>query len=147
MKHAAVDNEKSVKVLTFYQQLFEEGLSDLNDNTPWDSFYNGQAGLWFGGVWEAGHHLGNEDTEIGIMPLPPIFGSAAHWGSSHTLVIPAYVSLEEQEGAMDFMKYFSEVGGHIWGRRVMSRPILISQRAGLTGSCLTASCLSSRGIR
>ncbi|KAI7252174.1 hypothetical protein KC345_g11508 [Hortaea werneckii] len=115
MKQAAINNEKSVKVLTFYQQLFEEGLSDLNDNTPWDSFYNGQAGLWFGGVWEAGHHLGNPALDIGIMPLPPIFGSSSHWGSSHTLVIPAYVSEEEQKGAMDFMKYFSEVGGNIWG--------------------------------
>lgn len=115
MKHAAVDNVKSVKVLSFYQQLFEEGLSDLNDNTPWDSFYNGKAGLWFGGVWEAGHHLGNDNLNIGIVSLPPIFGSAAHWGSSHTLVVPAYVSEEEQAGAMDFMKYFSEVGGYIWG--------------------------------
>lgn len=115
MKRAAVNNEKAVKVLSFYQQLFEEGLSDLNDNTPWDSFYNGKAGLWFGGVWEAGHHLGNSALDIGIMPLPPIFGSSAHWGSSHTLVIPAYVSEEEQEGAMDFMKYFSETGGNIWG--------------------------------
>ncbi|WP_375103600.1 ABC transporter substrate-binding protein [Paenibacillus sp. RS8] len=115
MKKASIYNEKSVRVLTFYQQLFEEGLSDLNDNTPWDSFYNGQAGLWFGGVWEAGHHLSNNALDIGIIPLPPIFGSSAHWGSSHTLVIPAYVSEEEQEGAMNFMKYFSEVGGEIWG--------------------------------
>ncbi|MEK3984235.1 extracellular solute-binding protein [Paenibacillus sp. FSL K6-3166] len=115
MKQAVIYNEKSVRVLTFYQQLFEEGLSDLNDNTPWDSFYNGQAGLWFGGVWEAGHHLSNNALDIGIIPIPPIFGSSAHWGSSHTLVIPAYVSEEEQEGAMDFVKYFSEVGGKIWG--------------------------------
>ncbi|WNS44659.1 extracellular solute-binding protein [Paenibacillus sp. MMS20-IR301] len=115
MNQAAIYNEKSVQVLSFYQQLFEEGLSTLEDNTPWDSFYNGQAGLWFGGVWEAGHHLDNEALDIGIVPLPPIFGSAAHWGSSHTLVIPAYVSGEEQEAAMDFMSYFLETGGSIWG--------------------------------
>ncbi|MEK3836660.1 MULTISPECIES: extracellular solute-binding protein [unclassified Paenibacillus] len=114
-KRAAIYNEKSVEVLSFYQRLFDEGLSDLSDNTPWDSFDKGQAGLWFGGVWEAGHHLDNKALDIGIMPLPPIFGSADHWGSSHTLVIPAYTTVERQAGAMDFMKYFSEVGGMIWG--------------------------------
>lgn len=102
-------------MLSFYQRLFDEGLSDLSDNTPWDSFDKGQAGLWFGGVWEAGHHLDNKALDIGIMPLPPIFGSADHWGSSHTLVIPAYTTVEKQAGALDFMKYFSEVGGMIWG--------------------------------
>ncbi|ETT57722.1 extracellular solute-binding protein [Paenibacillus sp. FSL R7-277] len=114
-KRAAIYNEKSVEVLSFYQRLFDEGLSDLSDNTPWDSFDKGQAGLWFGGVWEAGHHLDNKALDIGIIPLPPIFGSADHWGSSHTLVIPAYTTVERQAGAMDFMKYFSEVGGMIWG--------------------------------
>ncbi|MFD2413795.1 ABC transporter substrate-binding protein [Paenibacillus rhizoplanae] len=115
MKRTAINNEQSLEVLTFYQRLFDEGLSDLSDNTPWDSFDNGQAGLWFGGVWEAGHHLDNKALDIGIIPLPPIFGSSAHWGSSHTLVIPAYTTEEKQAGAMDFMKYFSEVGGMIWG--------------------------------
>ncbi|MBP2110683.1 extracellular solute-binding protein [Paenibacillus silagei] len=114
-KRAAIYNEKSVEVLSFYQRLFDEGLSDLSDNTPWDSFDKGQAGLWFGGVWEAGHHLDNKALDIGIIPLPPIFGSADHWGSSHTLVIPAYTTVERQAGALDFMKYFSEVGGMIWG--------------------------------
>ncbi len=116
LKKAAVYNDKAVQVITFYQQLFAEGLSDLKDKTPWDSFYNGQAGMWFGGVWEAGHHLANKSLNIGIMPIPPIFGSPVHWGSSHTLIIPAYVSEQKQESAMDFMKYFSEVGGTIWGQ-------------------------------
>lgn len=114
-KRAGIYNEKSVQVLTFYQRLFDEGLSNLSDNTPWDSFDKGQAGLWFGGVWEAGHHLDNKALDIGIMPLPPVFGSTAHWGSSHTLVIPAYTTVEKQAGALDFMRYFSEIGGMIWG--------------------------------
>ncbi|WP_341347934.1 ABC transporter substrate-binding protein [Paenibacillus sp. FSL H3-0469] len=114
-KRAAIYNEKSVQVLSFYQRLFDEGLSDLGDNTPWDSFDKGQAGLWFGGVWEAGHHLDNKAQDIGMMPLPPVFGSNGQWGSSHTLVIPAYVNGEQREAAMDFMKYFSEVGSMIWG--------------------------------
>lgn len=116
LKKAAIHNDKAMQVLTFYQQLFDRNLSDLNDKTPWDSFDHGQAGLWFGGVWEAGHHLGNPSLHVGIMPLPPIFGTSVHWGSSHTLVVPAYVSEQKQHAAMDFMKYFSEVGGAIWGQ-------------------------------
>ncbi|MWV47240.1 extracellular solute-binding protein [Paenibacillus sp. HJL G12] len=116
LKKAVIHNEKAVQVLAFYQQLFDRKLSDLNDKAPWDSFYNGQAGLWFGGVWEAGHHLGNSSLNVGIMPLSPIFGSSVHWGSSHTLVVPAYVTEQKQDAAMDFMKYFSEVGGAIWGQ-------------------------------
>ncbi|WP_228101425.1 extracellular solute-binding protein, partial [Paenibacillus donghaensis] len=85
LNKAALHNERALHVLTFYQQLFDRKLSDLNDKTPWDSFYNGQAGLWFGGVWEAGHHLGNSSLHVGIIPLPPIFGSNVQWGSSHTL--------------------------------------------------------------
>ncbi|WP_246073207.1 ABC transporter substrate-binding protein [Paenibacillus dokdonensis] len=115
MKRAAIHNEKAISVLAFYQQLFASGLSDLNDQTPWDSFDQGKAGLWIGGVWEAGHHLGNPALHVGIMPIPPIFGSPVHWGSSHTLVIPAYVTEPKQLAAMDFMRYFSEEGGVIWG--------------------------------
>lgn len=116
LNKAAIHNDKAVQVLKFYQRLFAGGLSDLDDKTPWDSFYNGQAGLWFGGVWEAGHHLSNKALNVGIMPLPPIFGSPVHWGSSHTLIIPSYVTGHKQLAAMDFMKYFSAVGGAIWGQ-------------------------------
>lgn len=116
LSKAAIHNEKAVRVLAFYRQLFDRKLSDLNDQTPWDSFDIGRAGLWFGGIWEAGHHLGNPSLHVGIMPLPPIFGSSVHWGSSHTLIIPAYVTEQKQNAAMDFIKYFSEVGGAIWGQ-------------------------------
>lgn len=115
LKKAAIHNEKAIRVLNFYQQLFDRNFSDPNDAAPWDSFYNGQAGLWFGGVWEAGHHLGNPSLRVGIMPLPPLFGGRGQWGSSHALIIPAYVTEEKQKAAMDFMKYFSEAGGKIWG--------------------------------
>lgn len=115
-QRAAIAGEAAERVLAFYQRLFAEGLSDLNDKTPWDSFDKGRAGLWFGGVWEAGHYLANESLNVGIMPLPPIFGSAAHWGSSHTLAIPAYATEAKREAAMAFIKYFSEVGSAVWGQ-------------------------------
>ncbi|WP_217595094.1 extracellular solute-binding protein [Cohnella sp. GbtcB17] len=112
---AAIAGDDAVRVLAFYQRLFAEGLSDLNDKTPWDSFDRGRAGLWFGGVWEAGHYLANPSLNVGIMPLPPIFGSEAHWGSSHTLAIPAYATDAKRDAAMAFIKYFSEVGSVVWG--------------------------------
>ena len=114
-KTAAIHNDKAVRVLTFYQRLFAEGLSDLNDKTPWDTFDSGKAGLWFGGVWEAGHYLSNRSLNVGIAPLPPLFGSSEHWGSSHTLVIPAYATDQKKQAAMAFIKYFSEVGSSLWG--------------------------------
>ncbi|WP_248930949.1 ABC transporter substrate-binding protein [Paenibacillus hamazuiensis] len=115
MTKAAINNEKALSVLKFYQQLYANRLTDLSDKTPWDSFHEGKAALWFGGVWEAGHHLSEKSLQAGIMPLPPIFGSPMHWGSSHTLVVPAYVKKEKRLAAMTFMKYFSEVGGTTWG--------------------------------
>ncbi|MFC5446986.1 ABC transporter substrate-binding protein [Paenibacillus aestuarii] len=116
MTRAAIHNDKALRVLKFYQQLYAEGLADIHDKTPWDSFHNGKAALWFGGVWEAGHHLNDASLSVGMMPLPPIFGSSVHWGSAHTLVIPAYVVREKQQAAMEFMKYFSEVGSLTWGQ-------------------------------
>lgn len=113
---AAIGGKTAVQVLTFYQRLFAEGLSDLNDKTPWDSFDQGRAGFWFGGVWEAGHYLANPALDIGIVPLPPIFGSAAHWGSSHTLAIPSYATDAKREAAMAFIRYFSESGSALWGQ-------------------------------
>lgn len=115
LSKAAIHNEKALRVLKFYQLLYAKRLSDLNDKTPWDSFHNGKAALWFGGVWEAGHHLSEPSLQVGLVPLPPIFGSPTHWGSSHTLVVPSYVNKEKQKAAMAFMKYFSEVGSTLWG--------------------------------
>lgn len=116
MTKAAINNDKALKVLNFYMDLYKNKYSDLNDKTPWDTFHNGKAAFWFGGVWEAGLLLGDKSLNIGAMPLPPIFGSQTHWASSHTLVIPSYVSPEKQEAAAKFMKYFSEVGGKTWGQ-------------------------------
>ena len=116
MTKAAINNDKALSVLKFYMDLYNKKYADLNDKTPWDSFSNGKAAIWFGGVWEAGLLLGDESKHIGAMPLPPIFGSETHWASSHTLVIPSYVSPEKQEAAAKFMRYFSEVGGSTWGK-------------------------------
>lgn len=113
---AAIHNDKALSVLKFYQKLYASRLADLSDKTPWDSFHEGKAALWFGGVWEAGHHLSDKSLPVGIMPLPLIFGSSTQWGSSHTLVVPAYVNKEKQLAAMTFIKYFSEAGGITWGQ-------------------------------
>ncbi|MDD9270959.1 ABC transporter substrate-binding protein [Paenibacillus sp. GCM10023248] len=113
---AAINNDNALSVLKFYMDLYNNKYTDLNDKTPWDSFHNGKAALWFGGVWEAGLLLGEKSPNIGAMPLPAIFGSPAHWGSSHLLVVPSYVAAEKQEAAAKFMKYFSEVGGKTWGQ-------------------------------
>ncbi|MGG1555378.1 ABC transporter substrate-binding protein [Paenibacillus ferrarius] len=116
MNKAAINNEKALSVLKFYMDLYNNKYSDLNDKTPWDSFNNGKAALWFGGVWEAGLLLGDKSKNIGAMPLPAIFGSQTHWASSHLLVVPSYVTPEKQEASAKFMKYFSEVGGQTWGQ-------------------------------
>ncbi|MCK9860142.1 ABC transporter substrate-binding protein [Paenibacillus sp. ATY16] len=115
LKKAAINNDKALSVLKFYDDIYTKQYADINDKNPWDTFSNGKAAFWFGGVWEAGVLLGDASKHIGAMPLPAIFGSQTHWGSSHTLVIPSYVSAEKQEAAAKFMKYFSEVGGQTWG--------------------------------
>ncbi|ACT00718.1 ABC transporter substrate-binding protein [Paenibacillus sp. JDR-2] len=115
LKKAAINNDKALSVLKFYDDIYTNQYADINDKNPWDTFSNGKAAFWFGGVWEAGVLLGDASKHIGAMPLPAIFGSQTHWGSSHTLVIPSYVSAEKQEAAAKFMKYFSEVGGQTWG--------------------------------
>lgn len=109
-------NDKSLRVLKFYQGIYASKLSDVNDKTPWDTFHNGKAALWMGGVWEAGYHLSEASLPAGIMPLPPLFGSSVQWGSSHTLVIPTYVTKDKQRAAMAFMSYFSKVGSMLWGQ-------------------------------
>jgi multiple sugar transport system substrate-binding protein len=111
-----IHNDKSLRVLKFYQQIYANKLSDVNDKTPWDTFHNGKAALWMGGVWEAGYHLSESSLPAGIMPLPALFGSSMQWGSSHTLVIPTYVSKDKQRAAMAFMSYFSKVGSMLWGQ-------------------------------
>ncbi|SEC75422.1 ABC transporter substrate-binding protein [Paenibacillus sp. GP183] len=116
MSKATINNDKALSVLKFYKDLYSNKYSDLNDKTPWDSFHSGKAALWFGGVWEAGILLNDKSLNIGAMPLPAIFGSQTHWGSSHLLVVPTYVTPEKQEAAAKFMKYFSEVGGKTWGQ-------------------------------
>ncbi|NQX61594.1 ABC transporter substrate-binding protein [Paenibacillus qinlingensis] len=112
----SIHNDKSIRVLKFYQQIYASKLSDVNDKTPWDTFHNGKAALWMGGVWEAGYHLSEASLPAGIMPLPALFGSSMQWGSSHTLVIPSYVTKDKQRAAMAFMSYFSKVGSMLWGQ-------------------------------
>lgn len=111
---ADLNNENAKNVLNFYLDLYDQGLSDINDKTPWDSFHNGNSATWFGGVWEAGWHLGEEGLNVGITSIPPFFGSDSHWSGSHTLVIPDYVTDEKKVASMKFMKYFTLEGGKVW---------------------------------
>jgi len=116
LSKADLNNEKAKSVLNFYLDLYDQGLSDINDKTPWDTFHSGKSATWFGGVWEAGWHLGEAGLNVGITSIPPFFGSESHWSGSHTLVIPNYVSEEKKVAAMKFMKYFTMEGGKIWGQ-------------------------------
>ncbi len=111
----AIDKEKAVNVLNWYIDLFDSGLADLNDKTPWDTFSNGQSAVWWGGVWEAAGHFDSDDPKACI-PIPPVFGSHTHWADSHTLVMPSYVDASKQEAAMKFIKYFTIEGGKTWGQ-------------------------------
>lgn len=112
---AAINNAKALAVLKYYLDLYESGLSDINDKNPWQTFSDGKGAVWFGGVWEAGNHF-KAGSNIAAVPLPPIFGSPAHWASSHTLVVPAYVKQDKQIAAMKFMKYYIDKGGYLWGQ-------------------------------
>lgn len=116
LNQAAINNEQALNVLNFYLDLYDQGLSDINDKTPWDTFHSGKAATWFGGVWEAGWHLGEEGLNVGITSIPAFFGSESHWSGSHTLVIPEYVTDEKKVAAMKFMKYFTMEGGKTWGQ-------------------------------
>lgn len=116
MTKAAINNEKALDVLKFYLDLYDSKLADINDKTPWQTFHDGKAATWFGGVWEAGWHFGEAKLPSAAVTLPPIFGSNAHWGSSHSLVIPAYVDTVKQEAAMKFAQYFSVTGGQTWAQ-------------------------------
>lgn len=116
LSKADLNNENALNVLNFYLDLYDQGLSDINDKTPWDTFHSGKSATWFGGVWEAGWHLGEEGLNVGITSIPAFFGSETHWSGSHTLVIPEYVTDEKKVAAMKFMKYFTMEGGKIWGQ-------------------------------
>ncbi|MFC4601811.1 ABC transporter substrate-binding protein [Cohnella hongkongensis] len=116
LSKADLNNEKAISVLNFYLDLYDQGLSDINDKTPWDTFHSGKSATWFGGVWEAGWHLGEAGLNVGITSIPPFFGSESHWSGSHTLVIPDYVTDEKKVAAMKFMKYFTMEGGKIWAQ-------------------------------
>lgn len=116
MTKASINNDKALKVLKFYIDLYDSKLADINDKTPWQTFHDGKAANWFGGVWEAGWHFGEAKLPAAAVTLPPIFGSPNHWGSSHSLAIPAYVDEVKQEAAMKFAKYFSVTGGQTWAQ-------------------------------
>lgn len=115
LSRADIDNEKSRAVLKFYMDIYEEGLADINDVNPYDTFINGDSAIWMSGVWEAGNYFteANGDT-FGAVAIPAIFGGESHWGSSHGLTIPAYVDDVKKEAGMKFMVYFAEQGATIW---------------------------------
>lgn len=113
---AAINCDEALEVLNYYLDLYDNELADINDKQPWQSFHDGNAACWFGGVWEAGWHLEEADSDIGIVPLPEIFGGSDHWSSSHVVVIPAYVDEAKQEAAMKFAQYFTITGGQTWGQ-------------------------------
>ena len=120
LKKANFNNEKGVKALKLLVDLvttYQVNPSHLDYDASCTLFKLGKAGMHFNGVWAVGSYEKVEGLNMGCAPVPVLYGKAAAWSGSHTLVFPIQKKkdVEKLRAAVIFVAWMGE-HGEIWAK-------------------------------
>ena len=111
-----IDKETAVKAAEFVKGLYEEGYIAEGIDDHQKFFQSGKAGICIGGTWAVGAFEQTENLDFVPMAFPQLFGSRNCWADSHTFILPAKNSRNEEnsKAAVEFMIHASMTGGLTW---------------------------------
>jgi len=109
---ALINNETSLKALTFVNDLYQEGLIPPNINDAFKLFYEGKAAVLITGMWGTGAFEQNKALDFGVVPVPVLYDHPAVWGDSHTLAVQTKhdMSDEKRKAVLTFSRWMVEHG-------------------------------------
>ena len=107
---ATFNSEAGVQAATYLQHLVNDlGVPKVESDAEINAFQNAQNAMVFSGIWETTRYNDALKDDLGVAPIPEIFGPGT-WGGSHNLAVTAATADNPDilQGAYYFIDWFSK---------------------------------------
>ena len=103
------NSEAGVQAAEYLASLVELGAPVVESDAEINAFQQGQNGMVMSGIWETTRYNEALGEDLGVAPIPSIFGEGT-WGGSHNLALTAAGAEDENTKACSyyFIDWFSQ---------------------------------------
>ena len=104
---ATFNSEAGVQAAEYLAHLVNDlGVPKVESDAEINAFKQGQNGMVFSGVWETSGYADALGDDLGVAPVPQIFGEGV-WAGSHNLTVTTSAEGDTRAAAYCFIEWFS----------------------------------------
>ncbi len=104
---ATFNSEAGVQAATYLQHLVNDlGVPKVESDAEINAFQQGNNAMVMSGIWETTRYNDALGEDLGVAPIPSIFGDGT-WGGSHNLAVTSAAEGDLRTGAYYFIDWFS----------------------------------------
>lgn len=104
---ATFNSEAGVQAATYLQHLVNDlGVPKVESDAEINAFQQGKNAMVMSGIWETTRYNDALGEDLGVAPIPSIFGDGT-WGGSHNLAVTSAAEGDLRTGAYYFIDWFS----------------------------------------
>lgn len=111
---ATFNSQAGVDAATYLKHLVDDlGVPKVESDAEINAFQQGKNAMVMSGIWETTRYNDALGADLGVAPIPSIFGDGT-WGGSHNLAVTAAAEGDLRVGAYYFIDWFSR-NSLAWG--------------------------------
>lgn len=104
---ATFNSEAGVQAAAYLKHLVDDlGVPKVESDAEINAFQQGRNAMVMSGIWETTRYNDALGADLGVAPIPSIFGDGT-WGGSHNLAVTAAAEGDLRQGAYYFIDWFS----------------------------------------
>ena len=104
---ATFNSDAGVQAAAYLKHLVDDlGVPKVESDAEINAFQQGKNAMVMSGIWETTRYNDALGADLGVAPIPAIFGNGT-WGGSHNLAVTAAAEGDLRVGAYYFIDWFS----------------------------------------
>ena len=104
---ATFNSEAGVQAAAYLKRLVDDlGVPKVESDAEINAFQQGKNAMVMSGIWETTRYNDALGADLGVAPIPSIFGDGT-WGGSHNLAVTSGAEGDLRQGAYYFIDWFS----------------------------------------
>lgn len=104
---ATFNSQAGIDAAAYLKHLVDDlGVPKVESDAEINAFQQGNNAMVMSGIWETTRYNDALGADLGVAPIPSIFGDGT-WGGSHNLAVTSAAEGDERQGAYYFIDWFS----------------------------------------
>lgn len=104
---ATFNSDAGVQAAAYLKHLVDDlGVPKVESDAEINAFQQGKNAMVMSGIWETTRYNDALGADLGVAPIPSIFGDGT-WGGSHNLAVTSAAEGDLRQGAYYFIDWFS----------------------------------------